>query len=157
MAKVNPLEQASTRQVAQAFGITEEAVLRWRDNIPEADKVWTHEKGKGKGIVRWSLPKVIAWKIARAAEAKASAPATTRPLTPIEQEQLRRLKRENDQRDEKLVDKQQLEIQWAKVGSELRGRLEAIGRRHGAAVANDIARAMADLGRSMHGLVGKPT
>jgi hypothetical protein len=155
MARENPLEKATTRQAAQAFGLTDEAVGKWRDVIPEAAGIWWWERTTGKGVVRWSVPKLVAWKIERAAEAKAAAPAA-RPLSPIEQEQLRRLKRENDQRDGNLVNKAELEQQWARVGAELRQRLEGVGRRHGPVVANDIARAMASLAQSMHGLIGKP-
>jgi hypothetical protein len=155
MARENPMEQATTQTVAKAFGLTDQAVAKWREVIAEDAGVWRWERTGGKPVVRWSLPRVIEWKIDRAAEAKAAAPAA-RVLSPIEQEQLRRLKRENDQRDGNLVNKAELEQQWARVGAELRQRLEGIGRRHGPAVANDIARTMAGLAQSMHGLIGKP-
>lgn len=157
MAEVNPFESATTSDVAALFGFTVEAVGKWRDSIGEDAGIWWFESRKGRGKIRWHVPKLIDWRVRKLAETLAArqAPAQAKAMSLIEEEQLRRLKRENDQRDGLVVNRAELDRQWSKVGADLRQRLETVGRRHGTAVANDIARAMADLQRAVHGLLGE--
>ncbi len=157
MPRVNPLESATTREVADAFGLKVESVHAWREQVPEgADGCWWWESKKGNGKIRWHLPRLIEWRVKRATEGAATkvGPAPVKALDPLQEEQLRKLKRENDEREGRLVNKAELVKQWGRVGADMRQELESVGRRHGHVVANDIARALAKLQQGVHGVMG---
>lgn len=162
--KPNPSASASTQDVANAFGVSKEAVFAWKAKIERTAGIWRFVKG-GKGragqALEWDLPRVIAWRMEREVETAvgrvkaAQQPTDLVVMTPLDREQLRKVKMHNDQMARTLVDRAELDRQWAKAGAELKQRLETVGRRHGVAVTNDLARAMTDLERTIHGVMGK--
>lgn len=162
MTEAYDFDAMSTAQVADACGVTSPAVDRWRDAIPESDGIWIAVEPEGKGkngarkVIKWRLPKLIDWRLARAAENSKARESSSAPTTDLEREQYRKVKLANDQRAGLLVDRALMERQWAKVGADLRQRLETIGRRHGATVANELARALDELKRQVHGVLGDP-
>ncbi len=163
--KVNPAAASSTLDVAHAFGVSKEAVFSWKTKIDRALGLWRQVKGsKGRAgqALEWDLPRLIAWRAEQAVETAvarlkaAHQPTDVVAMSPLEREQLRKVRMHNDQIERTLVDRAELDRQWATLGSELRSRLETVGRRHGVVVANDLAAAMKDLERRVHGLMGVP-
>ena len=152
MAGPVSFEEATTPQAAGVFGVTTEALNQWRATIDPEAGIWWEVEGKGRGgkALRWNIPKLVEWRVKRLAETMAAREA--KALNPLEQEQLLKLQIANGKARQEILD--QLGQQWSQIGGTLRGRLEAIGRRHGAAVSADLAKAMADLTREVHGVMG---
>lgn len=152
MAAAVDFEQATTQQAASVFGVTVEALGKWRAEIPVEAGIWWDIAGNGRAgkVVRWHLPKLVEWRSRRLAETLAAR--EMKPLSPLEQEQLRKLQLANGHARDRIME--DLDRQWAKVGADLRGKLESIGRRHGAAVSADLAKALADLTKGVHGVLG---
>lgn len=146
----------TSQQVAEAFGVTPQALQNWKALIGDSGEIWHLIDGRGAAgkSVRWNLPKLIEWREAKGIEdaLRKRPPAA---LDALDQERLRKAKLANDETEGRLVDRLQMERQWARIGHDLRVRLETIGRRHGKPVANDIAKAMEDLKRQIHGVLGE--
>lgn len=155
MAAAVNFEALTTKQAATAFGVTVEALSKWRVEVGPEAGIWWEIDGKGRGgkSLRWHLPRMVEWRSRRLAETIAAR--EVKALNPLEQEQLRKLQLANGHARDRIME--DLGRQWAKVGADLRARLEAIGRRHGAAVSAELAKAMADLTKDAHGVVGART
>jgi len=137
---IGDLESVTTRTAARVFGVT-----------PQALGLWYSKRGCPRNKDKtYSIPDLMAWQL-KTIEDKYKSKLTPEGPSEAEKflaqeryEKMRKVRRENDVAEGKLVDTASLDAETAEIGRVFRHQAEIIERVHGSDVGDSI-RKMIDL------------